>query len=80
MKKLFIIGIAISLAILFFLSSCSSKQCAYCNSKSIAYEAFFVPSGTYEYYCNDCYYQRNNQKENSSYPIVGEDLWIINPI
>ncbi len=81
MKKLLSMCIFTMLFVFtFLLNSCAIRKCAYCDSTNVQYEAFFIPSGTFEYYCEDCYNKREEGIDNSPYPIAGEDLWIIKNI
>ena len=58
--------------LLSILQGCSHKQCQGCESLDVKYEAVFVPSGTREYLCEDCYQKRNSNP-------TFDDFWIINP-
>lgn len=51
----------VTIAILALFSSCSGsqKQCQYCESTDVEYEAIFVMTGTREYLCEECYQRRN---------------------
>ncbi len=64
--------LCLTIMLLTLFSGCSKKQCAYCESSEVKYEAFFVPSGTSEYLCEKCYQKRNEN------PLF-DDHWIVTP-
>lgn len=71
MKRIIYIICLITM-LLTILSGCSKKRCEYCESTDVKYEALFVPSGTSEYLCEECYQKRN---KNPTF----DDFWVINP-
>lgn len=65
MKRITILFcVIIVISALFSSCSNSQKQCQYCESTDVKYEATFVMTGTREYLCEECYQRRN---ENSSF-------------
>ncbi len=65
--------LCLTIMLLTLFSGCSKKQCAYCESSEVKYEAFFVPSGTSEYLCEKCYQRKS---ENPTF----DKYWIVKPL
>ena len=70
-KSIIIFFVVIILSTVF--SGCSAKQCDFCDTLDVQYEAFFVPGQSTHYLCDNCYQER---KGNPTF----DDFWIITPI